>query len=507
MAADPDAAELAAMDDVKAVMKWAGFDETKLGTDTEMPGSFLKHLGVQPTTLPRVIGIFEDKDLHTMLNTWKAPDPAAGGPRVPNMGEAGMAKLFFRACQLKAGMGVSIAELKAKASAPPPSPTVPATSTALTSPTKKVKLSSILSQVDDTELMVDSEADIVKCYARFENVYGQGERPAKDCEPTAEQITGLRFLCEQNSPPYADFAVFGPFGHRMVKRIKLSGYTIDREGGLKTTELYGPGNVGAWLQSYGVLKTILIMLDQVDLGHLQKYEAHIERLAARYGPRVWSVIYQGDVRCRLEHMERLRRSLKAEHDRIKAAGGTSDYDEKRPWNQVWAKAAADETFWREEVIEPCMLILTKIANTAEVLEGDAKVNQQSQQSAGQRETTPAPSRMASGSVPDRHTHRPRNSNRTGRIHDTDGNKYVRNRTGYSICAGYNSGTCTEASQGPWCRHQWDTVHQCDRCLGNHPSSKCPHGELQTPGFVKNAAKGGKSRGKGGRGGKGKRPPY
>lgn len=27
-------------------------------------------------------------------------------------------------------------------------------------------------------------------------------------------------------------------------------------------------------------------------------------MAEHYGPKVWSVIYQADVRCRLEHMER-----------------------------------------------------------------------------------------------------------------------------------------------------------------------------------------------------------
>ena len=67
--------------------------------------------------------------------------------------------------------------------------------------------------------------------------------------------------------------------------------------------------------------------------------------------------------------------------------------------------------------------------------------------------------------------------------------------------------CAERTQGVWCRHNWDTVHQCDRCLGNHPTARCPHAELQTPTFVKNA-KGGKGRGRSGRGGgKGKRPAY
>ena len=245
---------------------------------------------------------------------------------------------------------------------------------------------------------------------------------------------------------------------------------------------YGPTNLGAWLQSYNVLMTVLVMIDAVDLGHLQKYRSHIERLAERYGPRVWSVIYQGDVRCRLEHMERLKRALKTEHDKVINAGGKSDYDEQRPWNQVWARATADETFWREEVIEPCMLIITRISSPNELVDGDAKVAAQS--SSGQlRETVPTPAKMASAA--DKQPVRPRNSNRTGRVHNIETGKYTHNRTGYNICSGFNTGQCAESTQGVWCRHNWDTVHQCDRCLGNHPSSRCPHTELQTPTFVRN----------------------
>lgn len=171
---------------------------------------------------------------------------------------------------------------------------------------------------------------------------------------------------------------------------------------------------------------------------------------------------------------------------------------------MWARATSDETFWREEVVEPCMPIITRISSPAEMVEGDAKVANQPSGS-HQRETAPTPARMTSAS--DKPAVRPRNSNRTGRVHNIENGKYTHNRTGYSICGGYNSGQCAESTHGVWCRHNCDTVHQCDRCLGHHPSARCPHAELQAPTFVKNA-KGGKGRGRSGRGGgKGKRPAY
>ena len=138
----------------------------------------------------------------------------------------------------------------------------------------------------------------------------------------------------------------------------------------------------------------------------------------------------------------------------------------------------DESFWRDEVTEPGMLILTKVANVGEMLEGDAGVQQQAS-GAGPREVQPAPSRLADASSSS--GLHPRNSNRTGRFHRVEGGKYLANRTGYRICEAYNTGQLTETSQGVWCQHNWDTVHQCDRCLRSHPTVRCPHQEMPMPG--------------------------
>ena len=82
MAADATDDERAAMADVKAAMGWAGFDVTSMAEDS-VAGSLLKHLGVTPTTLPRVIGIFSEDDLAATQYTWKIPD--ATGERAPSL--------------------------------------------------------------------------------------------------------------------------------------------------------------------------------------------------------------------------------------------------------------------------------------------------------------------------------------------------------------------------------------------------------------------------------------
>ena len=94
------------------------------------------------------------------------------------------------------------------------------------------------------------------------------------------------------------------------------------------------------------------MLDAVDLGNLPRFKTMIERYH-RFGEKVWNIICQGDVRCRLENMPRLKPM-------------PVGYDPHRPWNYVWGRACDNFDFWREEVKEPAFLILTKMANSSEV---------------------------------------------------------------------------------------------------------------------------------------------
>ena len=116
------------------------------------------------------------------------------------------------------------------------------------------------------------------------------------------------------------------------------------------------------------------MLEAVDLGHLLRYKTMIERFHDKYGEKVWSVIYQGDVRCRLENMPRIKRIAQAAHDKTTSTGSTTNYDPARPWNHMWLKATEDLEFWREEVVDPSFLIITKIANNDEIVHGDAPTN-------------------------------------------------------------------------------------------------------------------------------------
>ena len=421
-------------------------------------------------------------------------DPA---DRAPTMAEHGQAMLFGRACRITAGNGETIEELRARAKAasvPPPVATAPA------STGRKLKMTSIASQVDDSEFDMAPESELLLCFRRYESIFGRGERPGQDQEPTPEQVSAIRCILSRGQPPFVDFGVFGPHGHRIMKKVKLSGYTIGRDGQLQSIELLGPTNIAMWEACYNFLMNALVMLDAVDLGALMTYKQHIIKLHDRYSARIWPVIYQADNRCRLEHMERTRRSLQSLHEEAVSRGSTTDYDDARPWNIVFRKVVTDETFWRDQVVEPALLVLTKVAGIGEMVQGDAGVGNV-HPAAGPRETEPRPARMSQPSQ--QLGIRPRNNNRTGRYHQTEAGKYTANRTGYSLCSAYNSGECEDAVNGQWCPRSSNCVHQCFKCLGSHPGSRCPHSELQVPGFIKNKGKKGKGGGNKGKGKSGK----
>ena len=501
---DPTESERQQLTTMGKVFQWAGLQEAQMA-DPKYPSSSLAALlGVQSSLLPRVIGILPEDDYKAVVSKWKVSVLSQDGSdtgqgRAPTVAELGMAHLVGRACRVIAGNGTTVEELRAQALAAQTQlqQQVQQQSVQAASGTpRKVKLNAVLSQVDESEILVADEKQMIKAYLRYESVFGKDERPPKDSEPTAEQVSCIQHLLSQGHPPYCDFSVFGPYGHRMMKKIKLSGLTIGTDGQLKTVELQGPQSISMWLQSYQVLSNALVMLDAVDLGTLQKYREKIEKYHDRYGDKIWAVLYQADVRCRLELMERTKRNLAAKHDVAVQQGTTTSYDPQRPWNLVWQTVISDDSFWKEEVTEPGILILTKVAGISEMVEGDASVGGPSS-SSNPRGSAPTPTRLTDQDP----KIRPRNPNRTGRYHQVESGKYLVNRTGYKICQPFNEEKCVDTVQGTWCANSWDTVHQCERCLGSHPRTKCPHTDMPQPSFLKAPGRGRGGKGRGGRKGK------
>ena len=209
-------------------------------------------------------------------------------------------------------------------------------------------------------------------------------------------------------------------------------------------------------------------------------------MAENYGPKVWSVIYQADVRCRLEHMERLKGKLKTQQaapltmtrtDPGIQSGRrlcqTKPFGEKRwmsqdhhSWRSCWRRCEGE---W-----SPISLIRAERDHAGSSKDGKWEADQTQQHEPHrqgaqhtrwkihpQQNWVPNLRRIQWWSMPQQHSR-----------------DLAHTAVGHSASVWQMSPGASEL-QVPTC-------------------------ELQTPGVVKNSKGGTKGRG---RGGKGKRPPY
>ena len=75
-----------------------------------------------------------------------------------------------------------------------------------------------------------------------------------------------------------------------------------------------------------------------------------------------------ECRRRLELMGRIHRCLSAEHA---DGSGSAGFDPKRPWNTERRLAACDSQFWKDELEDPALYVLTHTKNLSSVLDHDA----------------------------------------------------------------------------------------------------------------------------------------
>ncbi len=318
--------ELLALNTFGQVLDWAGVDGSP-GDAATCRGALLTALGAGLDTQPRVFGVIPAMDFDAVVNgiqiqvTRMVDGQPVQETVPPNLTQRGAMTLTGLICRCKAGMGGQAQPVAQPASAPPLQGGPP--STAL----RKIKLGQVLRQADETEIEVAPETLMSTGYARWEQLHGIGSRPAPECDVTIEQLTALAHLLTSGAVPYCDFAIWGPHGHRLERKMRLSGSVFTSDGSLRNIEVAGPPTVDVWDASFMVMRTGAIMLDAIDLGVLDAYSSLIRRFHTRYGPSCWLLLYQADTRFRLEHLERVRRLVRDRHELAVTAGGTTPYDE------------------------------------------------------------------------------------------------------------------------------------------------------------------------------------
>ena len=146
----------------------------------------------------------------------------------------------------------------------------------------------IARQGDSTEIELVKDEIVSEGHVRWEKIYGIGQRPDPEEECNLQQLTCLNHLIVTGQPPTVDFAVWGPHGLRIERKLRLSGQVFAPDGTLRSVEIAGPPDVNVWMASYDVFATGAIMLNVLDLGILLQYRKMIHRFHTRYGSQAKS---------------------------------------------------------------------------------------------------------------------------------------------------------------------------------------------------------------------------
>jgi hypothetical protein len=215
---------------------------------------------------------------------------------------------------------------------------------------KSIKLSNYVSQeMEGTTPLLNRQA-ITAC----EDAYKArlGILPLEGYMPSPEQLSALKHLLDNDIVPYVDFALWGPYNKRFLRRkAALVTFTPDLDTGnwRESHKLIGPTTFDIWFSNWCVYRTSMVMLDGAETERLDQYAQFIRALHEKYTAKCWWLIYQADVRLRSEKLGRLVTD--------KVGQDSAAIEDKLRWSKAFTKATDVEhpgiaEFWNAEVHRP-----------------------------------------------------------------------------------------------------------------------------------------------------------
>jgi uncharacterized membrane protein YgcG len=366
--------------------------------------------------------------------------------------EMGAMVSLRRVARLRVGLRPGELDLRLAALAPGPPPTGGVSSGSGSVATPGVDsgshvvltLGQLVDQFSKTPLKPLDPAHVRKLFADYVTKYGA--LPADAAEPTGDQISAVAQILSADSPPYVDFAVWGPFGLRLLRKLFFVAFIPQGDNSFVRKELPGPPDFESWWASYRVFRSVALLLGFLDIEVADNYGEKIRDLSRDYP---WFILYQADVRMRSERMEKLRRLAEQQH----ASGAMSSFDVARPWNTVFRAAVADTDYWAETVKEQSSLYHQRRISAADaVSDGTA----QPIVTEGLQPSSKAPSLAGGGDTTGRKRLRePRGG-------PPSSGRHVHNRRGLQLCPDYNNTGCSFPCAN-------SKAHQCEICLDTHPT--------------------------------------
>ena len=488
----PGAVELQQLTSLENIVQWAGLDETVWRVVSN-------HLGSVPSI--RVMSGMPLATIRYAFNSLRIS--TTSGERSLTPVEAIQVGLVWRVS--RQAMGLEDIDPMAD---PAATPTTTGVASAGSS-AKKVKTSSVLDQLDESEIELLSKAQLDEAFNNYQDI--TGAEPMPDAEPTPEQIAAIHAkVIVRGEAPYADFSVLTPFGRRVQKQMKARAFQLQQDGTFKALDIPGPPSFEAWTACWEVYRTCLLMLRHPDRSTsppssklvatsacLDEYFKRISKLNADY-PECWHLLMQAEDKVRAEMFERFRRQLSKAYIEGRLPMGIT-FDAKAPWTGVFVFAARNWEYWHEHVTKPAQDFL---ARGGKLMSADkaARVNVPfSAQEAVDNAMGHSPLGTSSGSkVSAPFEGNSRNAKRRRRererkesekvqlppkkpnpvpnppanVHPRKVNGlFVTTHDGIEICYAFSKGDGSECACEEPCKNR--RAHCCQICLGAHPNSLCP----------------------------------
>ena len=342
---DPSEAELAAINTVADAAAWSGVDEFVLAglRRADCMGNF---------AMLRQIVLIPQAAWEAGLVALRVGNAENGDRRVPTPLEQGHVGSLRRVARLRCSLDP---DTGAPASTGPGAaaggggagPGGAASALGATfAGQRKLKTANVLDQADDSEIP-SIEPKRVRALLDGYKEDNDGEEAGEDEEPTGEQFAALDNKLTSDVAPYADFAVFRPFGARLQRAVKFTIHVLNPNGTWSPKEIAGPANFQQWRASWRVYRVGMCALKAVSRARLDLYEERMRELHSRYGSEYWWGLAMAGIRLRRKQLERYRRTVEAQHAVTPIAGS----DTAKPGDYIFMKAATDDAWGVRRWIE------------------------------------------------------------------------------------------------------------------------------------------------------------
>lgn len=166
-------------------------------------------------------------------------------------------------------------------------------------------------------------------------------------------------LLKERSDPYTDFAYFGPYGARTLRKFFSTGLAFGPDDVLQRRKFRGPPSYEHWKACWAVFEVAMIMSKAATPAVLKVYGEFIESMHKQFGHCCWMVICQSEGRFRREQLEYLRRSESDALTSALAHGGSHAFGPEQPWGRCFDIAVDQYHYWNKSVTVPCLLIAAK----------------------------------------------------------------------------------------------------------------------------------------------------